>query len=140
MVRALRKRRSDTGATHEERVFPAGNGQPLRQENVRRRVLRPAAEEAGVPWAGFHAFRHTCASLLFERGKNVKQVSRWLGHHSASFTLDTYTHLLDEGVGDALDLDAELREGNTRATSATELHRTGSSFSGAETVDLQGVS
>jgi integrase len=28
---------------------------------VRRRVLKPAAERAGVPWVGFHTFRHTCA-------------------------------------------------------------------------------
>src|SRR4051794_15593694 len=90
-------------------VFPAVNGQPLRQENVRRRVLAPAAEEAGVPWIGFHSFRHTCASLLFARGKNAKQVQRWLGHHAASFTLDTYTHLMDDGVGAPLELDEELR-------------------------------
>lgn len=44
------------------------------------------------------SFRHTCAAILFERGLNVKQVQRWLGHHSASFTLDTYNHLLDEGL------------------------------------------
>jgi integrase len=29
----------------------------------------------------------TCASLLFEGGKNVKQVQEWLGHHDAAFTL-----------------------------------------------------
>ncbi len=28
----------------------------------------------------FHTFRHTCASLLFEQGRNVKQVAEWLGH------------------------------------------------------------
>lgn len=91
-------------------MFPVGNGTPLRQENVRRRVLKPAAEEAGVSWIGFHTFRHTCASLLFVRGKNAKQVQRWLGHHAARFTLDTYAHLLDDGVGKALELDAELRQ------------------------------
>ena len=34
-------------------------------------VLKPTAEEAGVPWAGFHTFRHTCASLLFASGRNA---------------------------------------------------------------------
>jgi hypothetical protein len=34
------------------------------------------------------------------------QVSRWLGHHSPAFTLSVYAHLLDEGVGEALDLSA----------------------------------
>jgi hypothetical protein len=28
----------------------------------------------------FHTFRHTCASLLFAEGTNVKQVQEWLGH------------------------------------------------------------
>lgn len=64
-------------------------------------------EEAGAPWAGFHTLRHTCASILFESGRNLRQVQRWLGHHSASFTLDTYVHLLDEGIGEGLALDVE---------------------------------
>lgn len=87
-------------------VFAAGNGFPLRQENVRRRVLIPTAEKAGVPWIGFHTFRHTCASLLFACGKNPRQVQCWLGHHSAAFTLDTYVHLLDEGLGAPLNLES----------------------------------
>jgi integrase len=74
------------------------------RDNIRNRVIKPAAEEAGVGWAGWHTLRHTCASLLFERGRNVVQVQRWLGHHSPSFTLDTYVHLLEGGVGEPLDL------------------------------------
>ena len=72
--------------------------------NLRSRTLKPAAEEAGVPWAGFHAFRHYCASELIADGRNIVQVSRWLGHHSPSFTLDVYAHLIDEGVGEPLTL------------------------------------
>jgi hypothetical protein len=30
------------------------------------------------------------------------QVQRWLGHHSPSFTLDTYVHLLDGDLGEPL--------------------------------------
>ena len=48
---------------------------------------------------GFHTFRHTVASRLFAEGRNVVQVQRWLGHHSPSFTLDTYVHLLDDELG-----------------------------------------
>jgi integrase len=121
LVVELRRHRKDSewpGA--EGLVFPAMNGKPLRQENVRRRVLNPAAEEVGAAWAGFHSFRHTCASILFERGKNAKQVQRWLGHHAASFTIDTYTHLLDDGVGEGIELDAELAQGGNRvATQGT---------------------
>jgi integrase len=64
-------------------------------------VLHPAAKTAGVEWVAFHSFRHTCASLLFAAGKNIKQVQEWLGHHSATFTLATYVHLMDDGLGDA---------------------------------------
>ena len=109
LCRELRQRRtSSTFSADDHLVFPARNGSPLRQENVRRRVLNVAAGEAGVPWIGFHTFRHTCASMLFAAGRNVKQVQRWLGHHSPGFTLDTYVHLLDDGVGEGLDLAAEL--------------------------------
>ena len=52
-----------------------------------------------MEWVSFHAFRHTWASLLFDEGRNIKQVSEWLGHSDPAFTLRTYVHLLDEGVG-----------------------------------------
>jgi integrase len=58
-----------------------------------------ACEEAGVSWAGFHTFRHAVASRMFEQGRNVVQVQKWLGHHAASFTLDTYVHLLEDDLG-----------------------------------------
>jgi hypothetical protein len=38
---------------------------------------------------------------LFEAGRNVKQVQEWLGHADPGFTLRTYVHLMDAGVGDA---------------------------------------
>lgn len=56
-------------------------GAPINTGNLRRRVLKPAAEEACVSWVGFHTFRHTCAFLLFAEGRNAVQVKRWLGHH-----------------------------------------------------------
>ena len=67
---------------------------------LRRRVLAPAGKAAGVPWIGFHTFRHTCASRLLAGRKNIAQVSRWLGHANPAFTLRTYAHLMDEGLGD----------------------------------------
>jgi len=103
LVLALREHRkvSEWGG-EDHPVFAAGNGSPLNLGNVFGRVLKPAAEEAGVPWAGFHTFRHTCASMLFAHGRNAKQVQRWLGHHSAAFTLSVYIDLLDDGIGEGL--------------------------------------
>jgi integrase len=87
LVRALRTARAASEwPGDDDLLFPASNGQPLQQPNLRRRVLKPAADEAGVGWMGFHTLRHTCASMLFERGANAVQVQRWLGHHSPTWS------------------------------------------------------
>ena len=104
LVDELRARRRDSDwPGDDDLVFPAGNGAPPRQENVRRRVLEPTAQEAGVPGVGFHTFRHTCATRLFGGGRNAVQVQRWLGHHSPAFTLSVYVHLLDKDLGAPLE-------------------------------------
>lgn len=137
MADRLRAKRCD--ATDDALVFSARGGVPLRQENVRRRVLAPAAEEADVAWIGFHTFRHTCASMLFEAGKNPKQVQRWLGHHSAAFTLDTYAHLLDEGLGAPIGLAGELAKGvNNLQTEGAGLDPTDPESVSVEMALLQG--
>ena len=87
-------------------VFMSATGGCLDVSNVRARVLKPTAERAGIERLGFHTFRHTCASLLFAAGKDLKQVQHWLGHHDPAFTLSTYVHLLDGGLGDADFFDA----------------------------------
>jgi integrase len=68
-------------------------------------AVKGAARRAGVPWAGLHTLRHTCATELFNGGLNAKQVQVWLGRHSAAFTLATYVHLLSEDLPDADFLD-----------------------------------
>jgi integrase len=64
-------------------------GTPLIAGKVRERVLAPAAVSVGltkeketkdgrtktVSWITPHMFRHTCASLLFDNGRNMKQVA-----------------------------------------------------------------
>lgn len=109
LVQELRARRNESDAMSEDGlVFTSQTGGFLDPSNLRNRVLNPAAEESNAAWANFHTFRHTCASLLFQRGANAVQVQRWLGHHSAAFTLSTYVHLLPDELGDPLNLDDEL--------------------------------
>lgn len=97
-----------TAAQWGRLAFPSTTGGPMDPGNLRRRVLWPATSEADVAWAGFHAFRHTFASLHIERGTNIVRLSRLLGHHKASFTLDVYAHLLDDGLGEPLSVAGEL--------------------------------
>jgi integrase len=90
-------------------AFPNEGGGALDPNNLRRRVLKPLVEEVDAPWAGFHTFRHTFASIHLSRGTNLLQLSRALGHHSAAFTLTRYTHLLPGDEAPALDLVDRVR-------------------------------
>jgi integrase len=85
-------------------VFAAHDGGYLDRFAVYR-VVKAAAKAGHVPWVGLHGLRHSCASILFRRGLNAKQVQSWLGHHSAAFTLATYVHLIDDDFPDAEFLD-----------------------------------
>ena len=89
-------------------MFATRNGTALDADNLRARTIKPLMQEAGAPWAAFHALRHTYASLQLAGGANVVQLSRALGHHSAAFTLDVYADLLDGEEAPALDLAAVL--------------------------------
>lgn len=86
-------------------AFPNESGSALDPNNLRRRVLKPLMEEVDAPWAGFHTFRHTFASLHLSQGTNLLQLSRALGHHSPAFKLTRYTHLLSGDEAPALDLE-----------------------------------
>ena len=85
-------------------VFTNEAGGPVDPNNLRRRVLKPLVQEVGAPWAGFHTFRHTFASMHLSNGTNIVQLSHVLGHHSPAFTLSRYTHLLPGEAVPALEL------------------------------------
>ena len=80
-------------------MFPGRDGGASDQGSLRRRVLVPAAERAGLTGVGFHTLRHTCASMLIESGLSPLRLQRWMGHHSPAFTLETYGHLIDGDLG-----------------------------------------
>lgn len=96
------------GHRETELLFVGAQGAALRPGNLRNRVMIPAAERAGVPWARFHTLRHTCAALLIASGISPLGLQRRMGHHSAASTLDHYGHLIDGDMGTPLDLESEL--------------------------------
>lgn len=105
MAAKLLEHRRDTFRGPEAPVFRSPTGAAISPQNLGRDVLRPAREAVALDWVTFHSFRHTCASLLFKAGRNIKQVAEWLGHSDPSFTLRTYVSLMDGGVGEADFLD-----------------------------------
>jgi integrase len=128
-------------------VFPSETGGPLNYGNVYHRVLRPALIDAGIAkqtgtktvrkrgkdvevpvWdyqrVAFHAFRHTCGSILHEKGGTLAQIQARLRHADLTTTMG-YTHTGDEGMGDAdlfdevFDIEG-LRSGQRGNPGATE--------------------
>lgn len=50
-------------------------------------------EKYGLKKIRFHDLRHTCASLLLNKGISIKQIQIWLGHSTYATTADIYAHL-----------------------------------------------
>ena len=87
-------------------VFCWEDGHPY-DPNYLTRTFNKATKEFGRPEITLHKLRHTCASLLIDRGWNPKKLQHWLGHADIETTLNVYAHYqrcLDNG--DSADLSA----------------------------------
>lgn len=96
------------GRGHEGLRPGAGKLFPLAardRSNLRERVLAEVVERADqllrergelpLPKGlSPHKLRHTFASILVALGTDPAQVMRQIGHRSAAFTLDVYTHMM----------------------------------------------
>lgn len=100
-VRALRehrkrqleeKLRASAEWQDNDLVFTNSKGKPLEAQNVLNRSFKPLLELAGLLPIRFHDLRHTCLSLLAERGEPIRDLQALAGHASAAFTLQRYTH------------------------------------------------
>lgn len=84
-------------------VFLNSSGQPHHRKTVLKTVNQ-TMRAANVPMVGFHALRHTCASILINAGADALRVQRQLGHSSVRMTLETYSHLFEERLQGNVDL------------------------------------
>ena len=78
-------------------LFPSprtgGYWSPDAVSRINRKLLKNAGIEEHVR---FHDLRHTFATMAISSGVDVKTLSSMLGHYSAGFTLDTYTHITND--------------------------------------------
>ena len=78
-------------------LFPSprtgGYWSPDAVSRINRKLLEMAGIEEHVR---FHDLRHTFATMALSSGVDAKTLSSMLGHFSAGFTLDTYTHITNE--------------------------------------------
>ena len=105
VARALMRHRAATEhAADNDPIFPTIVGIHQDDHNVRRR-LRPAARDAGVPWATPHVFRHSLATELRDAGYDAAIIAKVIGHTDENFTRRVYIHTKDSPRFDAIDGD-----------------------------------
>jgi integrase len=107
-------------------IITSARGGALRRDGFDTRIWKPALAAAGViappiqkkhpirhrPGSfrtvltyeesredGFHALRHTFASVQLDAREPVVAVSKWLGHADPSITLRIYAHMMPEADG-----------------------------------------
>jgi integrase len=76
-------------------AFATGKGTPLDAQNIVNRHFKPLLKRAGLPPVRFHDLRHSCLSLLAQRGEPIRDLQALAGHATAAFTLGRYTHHYD---------------------------------------------
>lgn len=80
---------------------------PLTYQKARRRKKSLSAS-AGVKEIRLHDFRHSCVSLLISKCLPINVVSKYMGHATATETLNTYSHLFENSMNDAVKVMDEI--------------------------------
>lgn len=82
-------------------IFVTEFGRPVNVNSLVYKHFKPILKRAGLPNIRLYDLRHTAATLALTVGVSPKVVSEQLGHTSAAFTLDVYSHVLPHMQDDA---------------------------------------
>ena len=83
-------------------LFSNTMGKPNHNINIQESWKRFINYKTNLPYLNFHGLRHTCATLLIQSGANINAVKELLGHSDISMTINKYTHMNVEDIGEAL--------------------------------------
>ena len=84
-------------------MFPSPKTGTMYDPDAFRRTHDKILKAIGAEHVRFHDMRHLFATLSLKNGVDVKTLSSALGHYSAGFTLNTYTHATAQMKQDAAD-------------------------------------
>lgn len=95
----------------EDVMFPGPKGGYYLAVTFLRKVWWPVLKAAGLPRVTRYIMRHTCASLLLNRGVNIVVIAKRLGHADPAMTLKTYSHLMPDDQSKASAIWSEILAG-----------------------------
>lgn len=78
-------------------------GEPTKNSSYDTNLYK-ICEQADIKPFCMHALRHTFATRCIERGVKPKALQKILGHASLSTTMDTYVHVTDESLEEAMEI------------------------------------
>lgn len=86
-----------------EWLFLNSRGNLFIAENVVRQALAPILKKLKLPPCGFHAFRHTHATLLLYNGATPQETQAQLRHADPRMTIGVYSHVQVESRRELVD-------------------------------------
>lgn len=72
-------------------IFTWEDGTPY-DPNYISKLFKKATKDFGRPEISLHKLRHSCASMLINKGWDIKKLQYWLGHADTQTTLNIYAH------------------------------------------------
>jgi integrase len=93
----------------EAPVFASSSGKPVDAHNIFNRILKPIGAKLGMPWLGWHVFRHTHASWVRQEAMAPADQMAMLGHTDMRMTMQYGEEDLErrrkviERIGELLD-------------------------------------
>lgn len=104
IMRILQKMKADeekhrelfgTEYNENDYVFKWESGTPYRPDFITYRLAK-LQKDNNMKHVCVHGLRHSCATILHEKGYSLKDISAYLGHKDIQTTSNIYTHLTNQ--------------------------------------------
>ena len=76
-------------------IFKWQDGRLYKPDYITRTFIK-VLKKYGLPKMRFHDLRHSTASILYDKGWELKDIQEWLGHADIETTGNIYTHISNQ--------------------------------------------